>query len=77
MSGAMLKKSYLLKKTVANIKNMYINSTVVRDIAQPGRALASGARGHGFESRYPDQYKKIKTDTEKCPLFLYPLKAQF
>ena len=48
-----------------------------RDIAQPGRALALGARCRWFESVCPDQYKKIKTDTEKCPLFLYPLKAQF
>lgn len=48
-----------------------------RDVAQPGSAFAWGASGRWFESSHPDQYKKIKTDTEKCPLFLYPLKAQF
>ena len=34
-----------------------------RDLAQPGRALALGARCRRFESYSPDQYKKIKTDT--------------
>ena len=28
-----------------------------RNIAQPGRALASGARGREFESRYSDKKK--------------------
>ncbi len=27
-----------------------------RGVAQPGSALAWGARGPGFESRHPDQY---------------------
>ena len=32
------------------------NSTVGRDVAQPGSALAWGARGPEFKSRRPDQY---------------------
>lgn len=48
-----------------------------RDVAQPGSAFAWGASGRWFESSHPDHFEKIKTDTEKCPLFLYLLKAQF
>ena len=29
----------------------------IRDIAQPGRALALGARCHWFESSCPDQFR--------------------
>ena len=32
---------------------------IFRDIAQPGRALALGARCHWFESSCPDQRKKL------------------
>src|SRR6266540_1269945 len=31
-------------------------SAVTRGVAQPGSARAWGARGHGFESRRPDQH---------------------
>ena len=27
-----------------------------QDIAQPGRARARGARGHGIEARFPDHF---------------------
>ena len=30
-----------------------------RDVAQPGSALAWGARGREFESRHPDQPKSL------------------
>ena len=31
-----------------------------RDVAQPGSALAWGARGREFESRHPDQPKALR-----------------
>jgi|GEM_PF-1117078 hypothetical protein len=31
-----------------------------RDVAQPGSALAWGARGREFESRHPDQQKSLR-----------------
>ena len=31
-----------------------------RDVAQPGSALAWGARGREFESRHPDQQKALR-----------------
>ena len=32
---------------------------IFRDVAQPGSALAWGARGREFESRHPDQPKSL------------------
>ena len=32
------------------------NTHFNQDIAQPGRARARGARGHGIEARFPDQF---------------------
>lgn len=37
-------------------------SLFFRDVAQPGSALAWGARGRGFESRHPDyEGKEVKS----------------
>ncbi len=30
-----------------------------QDIAQPGRARARGARGHGIEARFPDHFEGV------------------
>ena len=30
-----------------------------QDIAQPGRARARGARGHGIEARFPDHLERV------------------
>lgn len=47
-----------------------------RNVVQPGRTLRSGRRGQWFESTRSDQLEKIKPDTEKYPLFLYPFITQ-
>ena len=44
-----------------------------RNIAQPGRALASGARGREFESRYSDKKKK---DTAKVSFSFYGMSSK-
>ena len=36
-----------------------------RDVAQPGSALAWGARGREFESRHPDQQKAFFVEDKK------------
>jgi hypothetical protein len=42
-------------------KNCIIDSIEVRDVAQPGRAFALGAKGPVFESLYPDQvFRKMR-----------------
>ena len=44
-----------------------------RDVAQPGRVLASGARGRRFKSSHPDQSKSvaaIKNDAYCCFFFI-------
>ena len=38
-----------------------------RDVAQPGSALAWGARGRGFESRRPDHLPFSSPDCEETP----------
>ncbi len=62
-------------------KRLYLKNIVVlirhaRIVVQPGRTLRSGRRGRWFKSSQSDQLEKIKSDTEKYPLFLYPFIAQ-
>ena len=38
---------------------LFLQPENVRDVAQPGSALAWGARGRWFESSRPDQRKEI------------------
>ena len=38
-----------------------IQAMISRDVAQPGRALAWGARGREFESRHPDHFLRFNT----------------
>ncbi len=45
----------------------------IRGVAQPGSALAWGARGREFESRRPDQYFKGLQQKRCKPLFICSL----
>ena len=48
------------------------NAQLVRGVAQPGSALAWGARGREFESRRPDQNsRKKETFANQLRLFFY------
>jgi len=31
----------------------------IQELAQPGRARARGARGHGIEARFPDHLERV------------------
>ncbi len=50
----MLKKTEKCRRVVQNIKIILLLSSYFRDVAQPGSALAWGARGRWFESSRPD-----------------------
>ena len=50
---------HFYEKSSCNYKKKGIRDySVIRDLAQPGRALALGARCRRFESYSPDQQKK-------------------
>ena len=36
-----------------------LRDNIHQDIAQPGRARARGARGHGIEARFPDHFEGV------------------
>ena len=46
-----------------------------RDVVQPGRALAWGARSRRFESSRPDQYQKAEVYTFAFFVIQFPCKA--
>ena len=45
----------------------YFDAVMNRNVAQPGSALAWGARGRGFKSRRPDRVDKNVTAPIFCP----------
>ncbi len=53
--------------------NAVFESVIYRGVAQFGRALRSGRRGRGFESRHLDQIKKSANQgfTVVCGLFAF------
>ena len=55
-----------LRNRIVGSKN-YANLrfAIFRDVAQPGSALAWGARGREFESRHPDQRKAFFVEDKK------------
>ncbi len=69
-------KRQIIKKYLHFLKKWNIPLKSSRNVAQPGSALVWGASGRGFKSRHSDHLEKINADTIKCPLFLYPAKAQ-
>ena len=49
---------------------------LVRNVAQPGRALCSGRRGRRFESSHFDQYKKAEVYTFAFLLYIENIREQ-
>ena len=55
------------RRRLAFVKKTYYSWFYIRDVVQPGRALAWGARSRRFKSSRPDQIKKPAL----CRFFLY------
>jgi hypothetical protein len=55
---------------LTSASSLFTHRFLHRDVAQPGSALAWGARGRQFKSGRPDQFREQVTENNKMKKFL-------